>query len=49
MAAQLAQQAERLIGADAFVRTVFLARIGAGAPAKARSLRKPLSALMLQP
>lgn len=46
-AAQLAQQAEALIGPDIFHRTVFLARIGAGQPARARSLRKPLSALLL--
>ena len=46
-AAELAGQAEALIGADVFIRTVFLARIGAGQAAQARSLRKPLSALLL--
>ena len=46
-AAGLARQAEALIGPDIFTRTVFLARIGAGQPAQARSLRKPLSALLL--
>lgn len=46
-AVDLAAQAEKLIGADIFGRTVFLARIGAGQPARARSLRKPLSQLLL--
>jgi len=46
-AEKLARQGAELIGAEAFPRAVFLARIGAGAPAKARSLRKPLSQLLL--
>ena len=46
-AVDLAAQAEKLIGADLFQRAVFLARIGAGPPARARSLRKPLAQLLL--
>ena len=38
---------ERLLGSDVAPRTAFLGRIGAGAPAKARSLRLPLERLLV--
>lgn len=37
---------DRLLGADRRARTVWIGRIGAGAPARARSLRLPLEALL---
>lgn len=43
----LAQQASALIGKAEFERAVFLGRIGAGPPAYARSLRRPLAQLIL--
>jgi nitroreductase len=43
----LAAQAGALIGAAAFEHAVFLGRIGAGPPATARSLRRPLAQLIL--
>ena len=46
-AALLSQQAAALIGKSAFERAVFLGRIGAGPPAGARSLRRPLAQLIL--
>ena len=45
-ASNIANRLERLIGSDQFGRAVWLGRIGAGDPPKARSLRQPLSALM---
>jgi hypothetical protein len=46
-AARLAAQAAALVGQDAFARAVFLGRIGAGPPAHARSLRRPLAQLIV--
>jgi hypothetical protein len=37
----------RLFGADAARRGAFMARLGAGAPAQARSLRLPLEKLLI--
>jgi hypothetical protein len=46
-AAALAGQAEQLIGSETLERAVFMARIGAGAAAQARSIRKPLHELIV--
>lgn len=46
-AGDVARRLSRLLGTDVEPRTVFMGRIGYGAPAKARSLRLPLHALML--
>lgn len=43
----LARQAQLLIGKHEFDHAVFMGRIGAGAPARARSLRLPLSTLIV--
>lgn len=40
---------ERLLGADAAGRAVFMGRIGAGVPAQARSVRLPLERLLATP
>jgi sulfur-carrier protein adenylyltransferase/sulfurtransferase len=45
-AVHLSREWTGVIGADAFKRTVFIGRIGSGSPPHARSLRKPLGALM---
>jgi nitroreductase len=47
-AAALSRQAADLVGEHAWETAVFMGRIGAGDPAKARSLRRPLSALLLR-
>lgn len=44
---QLQQQLQTLLGEDPLARAAYFGRIGAGPRAKARSLRRPLSALML--
>jgi len=46
-AAGLAQQGELLVGTQVWETAVFMGRIGAGEPAAARSLRKPLSQLLV--
>jgi nitroreductase len=46
-AAQLAQQGAALVGQQDWEAAVFMGRIGAGAPATARSLRRPLRELLL--
>ena len=48
-AASLAQQGELLVGKQAWETAVFMGRIGAGAPATARSVRKPLRQLLVGP
>ena len=48
-AADLAQQGELLVGKQVWERAVFMGRIGAGAPAAARSIRKPLNELLVGP
>jgi hypothetical protein len=45
-ATRIAKGLERLIGADRLARAVWLGRIGAGDPPKARSLRLPLAELL---
>lgn len=49
LAQSLARQAGALVGREALERAVFLGRIGAGAPAHARSLRRPLRELLVPP
>lgn len=44
---QLALRAERLFGRHDWERAVFMGRIGAGRPAEARSLRRPLRQLLV--
>ncbi|MTV41720.1 nitroreductase family protein [Duganella radicis] len=46
-ARQLSQQGAALVGAADWEAAVFMGRIGAGAPARARSLRRPLSELLM--
>lgn len=46
LAQQIRQRLDLELGADTAVRTVFMGRVGFGAAARARSVRKPLSALM---
>jgi nitroreductase len=46
-ASDVGRRLARLLGADVEPRTVFMGRIGYGPPAKARSLRLPLHALMV--
>ncbi|WGG48969.1 nitroreductase family protein [Rugamonas sp. DEMB1] len=46
-AAELALRAERLFGRHDWEHAVFMGRIGAGGPAEARSLRRPLRQLLL--
>lgn len=46
-AAELAGELEALLGPEAMSRAVFLGRIGHGKPARARSLRLPLSRLLV--
>nr|WP_315400135.1 nitroreductase family protein [uncultured Duganella sp.] len=46
-AAALAREGELLVGRQAWERAVFMGRIGAGAAPTARSLRKPLGALLV--
>jgi nitroreductase len=48
-AAELAQQGELLVGKPAWETAVFMGRIGAGEPAAARSIRKPLNELLVGP
>jgi hypothetical protein len=48
-AAELSRQGEALVGKPAWEAAVFMGRIGAGEPAKARSLRRPLRALLVGP
>ena len=48
-AAVLAHDGERLVGTAAWDRAVFMGRIGAGPPAQARSLRRPLADLIIAP
>lgn len=48
-AAQLAQQGAELVGREAWESAVFMGRIGAGEPARARSLRRPLRELLVAP
>jgi hypothetical protein len=45
----IAQRLDRLLGADAAARAVFMGRLGSGPPAEARSLRLPLDALLVSP
>ncbi|MGK5079352.1 molybdopterin biosynthesis protein MoeY [Janthinobacterium sp. HLX7-2] len=47
LAQELAAQCQAVLGAAAAGRAVFLGRIGAGPPALARSLRRPLQDLLL--
>ncbi|MDN2709290.1 nitroreductase family protein [Janthinobacterium sp. SUN118] len=49
LAQELAGQCQSVLGAAAFDRAVFLCRIGAGPAARARSLRRPLSELLVTP
>ncbi|KAB8045442.1 molybdopterin biosynthesis protein MoeY [Janthinobacterium aquaticum] len=49
LAQQLAGRTEALLGKDVIERAVFMGRIGAGPPAVARSLRRPLSELLVVP
>ncbi|NYE61108.1 nitroreductase [Duganella sp. 1224] len=46
-AAELSRAGEALVGQQDWEAAVFMARIGAGAPAKARSLRRPLRELLV--
>ncbi|HEX8405978.1 MAG TPA: nitroreductase family protein [Duganella sp.] len=48
-AADLSRQGERLAGKEAWETAVFMGRIGAGDPAAARSIRKPLRQLLVGP
>jgi len=48
-AAELARQGELLVGKQVWETAVFMGRIGAGAPAAARSIRKPLNELLVGP
>jgi nitroreductase len=48
-AAALSRQAAALVGEHAWDTAVFMGRIGAGEPAPARSLRRPLRALLIGP
>jgi nitroreductase len=48
-AAELARQGELLVGRQAWETAVFMGRIGAGEPAVARSIRKPLNQLLIGP
>ena len=48
-AADLARQGELLVGQRVWQAAVFMGRIGAGEPAAARSIRKPLSELLVGP
>ena len=47
MAAQLSRQGEALIGQQDWEAAVFMGRIGAGAAAQSRSLRRPLRDLLV--
>ena len=49
VAQELSVQTRALLGEQAAERAVFLGRIGAGAPAQARSLRRPLRELIVTP
>jgi hypothetical protein len=49
LARSLAAHLERMIGREACERAVFMGRLGAGTPARARSLRLPLEKLLLAP
>ena len=49
VAQELAQQTRTLLGQEHTERAVFLGRIGAGPPARARSLRRPLQELIVAP
>ena len=42
-------EAEQLVGKPVWDRAVFMGRIGAGPPAQARSLRRPLANLIIVP
>ena len=48
-AADLSRQGELLVGKHVWETAVFLGRIGAGEPAAARSIRKPLNELLVGP
>ena len=48
-ARRIAHGLDRLLGADTAARTVFMGRIGEGAPARSRSLRMPLERLLEPP
>ena len=48
-AADLSRQGERLVGRQGWETAVFMGRIGAGAPAASRSVRKPLRELLVGP
>lgn len=48
-AADLSRQGERLVGKQDWETAVFMGRIGAGEPAAARSIRKPLRELLVGP
>ena len=48
-AANLSREAEQLVGKPVWERAVFMGRIGAGPPAQARSLRRPLAELIVAP
>ncbi|USX12811.1 nitroreductase family protein [Oxalobacteraceae bacterium OTU3CAMAD1] len=48
-AADLSQQGELLVGKRVWETAVFMGRIGAGEPAAARSIRKPLNELLVGP
>jgi nitroreductase len=48
-ARRIARSLDRLLGADAAERTVFMGRIGEGAPARSRSTRLPLERLLEPP
>ena len=49
MARRIADDVEKVLGADRASRAVFMGRIGAGEPARARSLRLPLERLLVRP
>ena len=49
LAQELAAQCQAVLGVAPATRAVFLGRIGAGAPAQARSLRRPLQDLLVAP
>jgi nitroreductase len=48
-AARLSRQGELLVGKQGWETAVFMGRVGAGAPATARSVRKPLRELLIGP
>jgi hypothetical protein len=48
-AIEVADGFERVAGADATAHAVFVGRVGLGAPARSRSLRRPLTALFAPP